>query len=373
MTRVVLCANNIDELGGAQRVVHVLAGGLQRRGHDVLVVGVTPFEPVHEWKESYPRRVLMSDPWPKKTTQNERTRSQLRAQAVASMVEILKGDVTEPAVIVTAQVWAMEILSDALSTVGPDVRARWSVIGQYHGSFAAAASGRDLTRVVRSYSSVSVFTALTEEDAQAFGRAGLNNVCALPNPLAFWPDAIDDRDEAGQRTLVYLGRLSEEKGVDLLLDAWSLVADQHPGWNLRIVGDGPLSAPLREYARALAGANRIEWIAATTSPQELLLDSDLLVLPSRTEGLPLALMEAQACAVPVVATDCSSGVRQLLGDWGVLAPRGDSRALAQALGTAMGDGAWREQAGRQARREMERYRLDHVLEEWEALLTRVTR
>lgn len=372
MTRVVLCANNIDELGGAQRVVHVLAGGLHRRGHEVLVVGVTPFEPAHDWQEGYPRDVLMSDPWPKKTTQNERVRSQLRAEAVASMVEILKSGPEQPAVIITAQVWSMEILGDALSTVGPDVRARWSVIGQYHGSFAAAASGRDLARVVRSYSPVSAFTALTEEDATAFGRAGLNNVRAMPNPLAFWPDAIVDRRNRDEHSLVYLGRLSEEKGVDLLLDAWSLVADQHPHWTLRIVGHGPLGQQLRDYAQDLAGADRIEWLAATTSPQELLLASDLLVLPSRTEGLPLVLMEAQACAVPIVATDCSSGVRQLVGDWGALVPRGDSRALAQALNSSMGDQMWREEAGLRGRREMERYRLDHVLAEWEALLAKVT-
>lgn len=371
MTRVVLCANNIDELGGAQRVVHVLAGGLQRHGHDVLVVGVTPFDPAHEWPEDYPRRVLMSDSWPKKTTQNERARSQLRAQAVGSMVEILKSVREEPAVIITAQVWAMEILNDALSTVGPDVRAKWSVIGQYHGSFAAAASGRDLARLVRSYSSASIFTALTQEDAAAFGRAGLNNTRAMPNPLAFWPDDIAERNVSRDKILMYLGRLSEEKGVDLLLDAWSLVADQHPHWTLRIVGEGPQEAQLREYARDLAGSNRIEWIPATTSPQSLLLQSDLLVLPSRTEGLPLVLMEAQACAVPVVAADCSSGVRQLVGNWGALVPRGDSRGLAEALSSAMSDEAWRQQARDRGRREMERYRLNHVLRDWEALLERV--
>lgn len=371
MTRIVLCANNIDELGGAQRVVHVLAGGLSRRGHDVLVVGITPFEPAHDWHESYPRRVLMSQVWPKKTTQNERTRAGLRAEAVAGMVEILKEGPDEPAVIVTAQVWAMEILADALATVSPAVRARWSVIGQYHGAFAAAASGRDLARVVRSYGSASTFMALTAEDAAAFGHAGLNNVRAMPNPLAFWPDAIDEPRAGGEHTLLYLGRLSEEKGVDLLLDAWSLVSDDHRDWVLKIVGDGPHRAQLRDHAQQLVGADRIQWHSATASPHEQVMQADLLVLPSRTEGLPLVLAEAQACAVPVVATDCSSGVRQLVGSWGALVPRGDSRALAQTLGTAMGDEAWRREAGRRGRLEMERYRLDHILGEWESLLARV--
>ena len=371
MTRIVVCANNIDELGGAQRVVHVLAGGLQRRDHDVLAVGMTPFEPAHRWDESYRRRVLMSQVWPKKTTQTERTRAALRAEAVAGMVEILKDGPDEPSVIITAQVWAMEIVADALATVSPAVRARWSVVGQYHGSFAAAAAGRDLARIVRSYAPVAVFTALTAEDAAAFGHAGLNNVQAMPNPLAFWPESVPHRGTQEEYTLLYLGRLSQEKGVDLLLDAWSLVSEDHRGWALSIVGDGPEAARLREESQRLVGADRIKWKSATTSPENELMHADLVVLPSRTEGLPLVLAEAQACAVPVVATDCSSGVRQLVGDWGSLVPRGDSRALARALGSAMGDPNWRLSAGSRGREEMERYRLDRVLDEWERVLSRV--
>jgi len=371
VTRIVLCANNIDELGGAQRVVHTLADGLQQRGHDVLVVGITPFEPAHRVSEHYPRRVLMSEIWPKKTTQNERVRAGLRAEAVAKMSDILKQESNEPSVIITAQVWAMEILNDALAAVSPEVRARWSVIGQYHGSFAAAASGRDLARVVRSYGLVSVFTALTAEDAVAFAEAGLNNVRAMANPAAFWPDTVTDLTSPRPRTLLYLGRLSREKGVDLLIDAWSLIADDHPDWTLTIVGDGPDVPALRAQSRDLAGADRITWQSATASPQELLLETDLLVLPSRTEGLPLVLVEAQACGVPVVATDCSSGVRQLVGQWGALVPRGESRELAQVLSRAMGDEAWRVKAGQHARQEMQRYRLDSVLDQWDKLLARV--
>lgn len=371
MTRIVLCANNIDELGGAQRVMHVLAGGFRRRGHDVMLVGVTPFEPAHQVDDGYERRVLMSVPWPHKTTQNERVRAGLRAEAVAAMVEILKGGDGEPAVLVTAQVWAMEILADALSVVGPAVRSRWSVIGQYHGSYAAAATGRDLGRIVRSYAPVTVFTALTSEDAQAFTRAGLNNAHAMPNPLAFWPDDVSDLSAREKRTLLYLGRLSHEKGVDLLLDAWSLVADQHPDWTLSIVGDGPRSLELREQALDLAGADRIGWHSAVTDPRSILLEADLFALPSRTEGLPLVVAEAQACGVPVVAADCSSGVRQLVGEWGLLVPRGDSRALAAALDVAMSDQDWRVTCGAKGRTQMDRYRLEVVLGEWERLIEQV--
>lgn len=378
MTRVLLCANNIDEVGGAQRVAHVLAGGLQARGHDVELVGVTPFEPRHDFGGAYPRTVLMSKPWPAKSIQTERVRNQLRAEAVSRMVELTKG-ADQPSVIVTAQVWAMEIVGDALAALAPAVRARWSVIGQYHGSFAAAASGRDLARILRSYASASVFTALTGEDADAFIRAGLNNVRVMPNPLAFWPDLPVDRTGVDARVLLYLGRLSHEKGVDLLVDAWSLISDRHPTWTLRIVGDGPQSEELVAQARGLAGADRIEWWGATIDPQAALMDSDLVVLPSRTEGLPLVVAEALACALPVVATDCSSGVRVLVGEGehaggveaGTLVHRGDSRALATALDAAMADAQWRHDRGHQGRVRMERYRLDSILDEWERLIGRV--
>ena len=372
MTRIVVCANNIDELGGAQRVVHVLASGLLARGHDVLAVGITPFEPAHHGDDGCPRRILMSKVWPAKTAQNERARAALRAEAVSGMADILTSGPDEPSVIITAQVWAMEILSDALAGLSPAVRSRWSVIGQYHGAFAAAASGRDLSRVLRAYSPVAVFTALTPEDGAAFTRAGLNNVRPMANPLAFWPEEVSDLTKRQRRSLLYLGRLSAEKGVDLLIDAWSLVADDHPDWTLSIVGDGPQLESLQAQALSLAGADRIEWKPPTISPQDVLRESDLLVLPSRTEGLPLVLAEAQASGVPVVATDCSSGVRQLVGDWGALVPRGDSRALAQGLGAAMGDQAWRVECGGRARTAMRRYRLDSILDEWEVLLARVT-
>jgi len=371
VTRVLVCANNIEELGGAQRVAHLLSDGLHRRGHHVTAIGITPYQPAHFTVADCERRVLMPDVWPRKSPQTERVRANLRSGAVSSMAEILKSIGDSRGVIITAQVWTMEILADALALISPQVREKWQVIGQYHGSYAAAASGRDLGRILHSYRDVSVVTALTTEDGAAFTRAGLNNVRAMANPLAFWPESVASHSDGEPPVLTYLGRLSQEKGVDLLIDAWSLVADRHPQWRLRVVGDGPMAGELREQAVTLAGAERIEWIEPTSDPAAQLMASELVVLPSRTEGLPLVLAEAQACGVPVVATDCSSGVRQLVGTWGRLAPREDSRALARVLDEAMSDGDWRREAGRRGRAEMDRYRLDTVLDEWDLLIDEV--
>jgi hypothetical protein len=103
--RIVLMANNIDEVGGAQRVVHVLAQGFAERGHDVEVVGVTPQPPVHEYPDepAYRRRVLMSEVWPTDSTQKE-LRARLRTEARERLTEVLASG--PPGVLITSQVWA---------------------------------------------------------------------------------------------------------------------------------------------------------------------------------------------------------------------------------------------------------------------------
>ena len=79
----------------------------------------------------------------------------------------------------------------------------------------------------------------------------------------------------------------------MLIDAWSLVADAHPGWKLQIVGDGPDRDRLHAQSVDLAGEDRIEWQETTDDPESVLSGADILVVPSRTEGLPLVIAEAQ--------------------------------------------------------------------------------
>lgn len=361
--RIILMANNIDEVGGAQRVVHVLAQGFAERGHDVEVVGITPQPPVHEYPDepAYRRRVLMSEVWPTDTTQKE-LRARLRTEARERLTEVLANG--PQGVLITSQVWAMEIAS------GVDLTG-WRTIGQYHGSFAAAAQGRDLRRVLDSYARCDAAVFLTSADARAWQQAGLNNAMALANPLAFWPE----HPVAGAtRTVGCVSRLSEEKGVLDLLDAWSLIAGDVPAWELLIVGSGPQEAQVRERAASLPG---VRMTPPVSDVQEVFDSLAVFVLPSRTEGLPLALAEAMACGLPAVATDCSSGVRVLAGDPAApaieLARRGDVPALAASIRFLIDDEEQRELLSHRARVRAAEFRIDGIIDQWEQLLTRLDR
>lgn len=381
-TRVVIAANTIDEVGGAQRVAHVVADGLARRGYAVDLLGIAPYLPPHDYPlDPRVRRVtLMSQEWPpppkdlgfrarhsRATKQRLATRSLLRAEAVAGLAALLADG--PPGVIVTTQLWAMEHLAEV-------PHDDWAVVGQYHSSFEAAAAGRDLARAVGLYADVDLVTLLTPADADAFRRAGLNNTTWLANPLAFWPAEPVAVRPGDTGTVMFLGRLAVEKGAGFLLSAWGLVAGEFPGWTLRLAGSGPDEKSLRKQAAGLAsGADRVQFSPPVADAEGLLREADLFVLPSLTEGLPLALAEAMASGLPCVATDCSAGVRMLSREGAAarVVPRADPAALGEQMAALMGSADDRAALGRQAREAVRLYRADLVMDEWEALIARVLR
>ena len=177
--RILIMANNVQELGGAQRVVHVLAQGLGSRGHDVVIIGVVPNQPPHVYESSptYDTVTLLDDVYPKDAV----ARLAHERLATERLQRLL--DDGPPGIVITAQLWAMEHLNRCRL-------AGWAVIGQYHSSFEAAQAGRDLPRAKAMYRDVDAFTLLCDEDASSFRAEGFNNVVTMPNPLAYWPSCI---------------------------------------------------------------------------------------------------------------------------------------------------------------------------------------
>lgn len=130
----------------------------------------------------------------------------------------------------------------------------------------------------------------------------------------------------------WVGRLSREKGPDVLLDALARV----PGVRASFVGDGPRAAALRSRARRLRVADRVRWHGVVPGAAALYAAFDVFVLSSRTEGTPMALFEAMAAGVPVIATRVG-GVPDVVGPLEArLVPPDDPRELAAAL-TAVRD------------------------------------
>ena len=188
------------------------------------------------------------------------------------------------------------------------------------------------------YPQVAAVVSLTEADRPKF--AALNpHTRVIANTSSLHADA--PALPAEPRVLA-VGRLQAQKGFDLLLRAWHVVVRHVPGARLRIVGEGPLGRDLASLSGELGVASSVEWIAPTDRIEALYREAAVFVLSSRYEGMPLALLEAQALGVPAVAFDCPTGPGEIVSEeTGIVVPAEDVPALAAAIVRLLRDPALR--------------------------------
>ncbi|MFF8291309.1 glycosyltransferase [Streptomyces sp. NPDC016309] len=156
--------------------------------------------------------------------------------------------------------------------------------------------------------------------------------------------------------VVCVGRLCRQKGQDTLLEAWYAVLDRVPHARLVLVGDGPDADALRATARHGGLERAVTFAGAVTDPAPWYRAADLVVQPSRWEGMALAPLEAMAAARPVLLTDVD-GARESLPpghETHCLVRPGDPAALGTALGALLRRPVLREALGRQAQRYVQR-------------------
>lgn len=153
----------------------------------------------------------------------------------------------------------------------------------------------------------------------------------VPTTLVYNPVDFSKCREAvaeHNRCLLFVGRLSEEKGVSVILDAVA-ASDE---WKLKVVGSGPQREALMQQAQALGITERVEFLGWQDNPWEQAKEADALVMASEYEAFPLAAIEAMACGLPVFSTPVD-GIIELVrpGENGFLFEKGNSGELAQLL------------------------------------------
>jgi glycosyltransferase involved in cell wall biosynthesis len=170
-------------------------------------------------------------------------------------------------------------------------------------------------------------------------------------------------------TLGFVGRLADEKGPDLLLEA----AARLPGCAVVLVGDGPDRARLERLATKLGLEDRTVFTGWSDDVRRLLPTFDIVVQPSRREGFGLTLVEAMLAERPVVAADVG-GVREVVvdGDTGLLVPPEDAAAVAAAAARLLADPEERRTMGAKGRaRALERFTADAMARRFAAVYARV--
>ncbi|MFH1057553.1 MAG: glycosyltransferase [Pseudomonadota bacterium] len=199
-------------------------------------------------------------------------------------------------------------------------------------------------------------------------------VLTLPNPIEPPPPPADlPRLWPAGPALIAMGRLDPQKNFPLLIRVFARVAAAHPDWRLVILGEGPLRAELTALAAGLGLAGRVHLAGRVADPFTHLRRADVFVMSSDYEGFPMSLLEAMSCGLPVVATDCCTGMREIVrpGEDGLLTPVGDADALALALAGLMQDPAQRAKLAAAVPQVCQRFGLIRILGLWDQLFGRV--
>jgi glycosyltransferase involved in cell wall biosynthesis len=218
--------------------------------------------------------------------------------------------------------------TDRLLCVSEAERAEGVAAG-LRGTWALAPNGVDLDRFDP------VRLPLQEQAREMLGLAEPNAAGEKPDgPLA-----------------LCLGRLCRQKGQDVLLEAWGPVPERVPGARLVLVGEGPDRAALEALAATLPNPSSVVFAGAAEDPRDWYAAADLVVLPSRWEGMALVPLEAMACGCPVLLTEVA-GARECLDRGEPLVPVDDPVALREALVARLADPVGCLSAGARARSRM---------------------
>lgn len=249
---------------------------------------------------------------------------------------------------------------------GPTAADRWGAAG----AAAVRALERRMLKRTACFSATSASTA-------ALLRELLGATPSIDLVYAGVPDDLFTLERRDSGALLYFGRLDVfQKGLDTLLEAFSLLAAAHPRLRLRIAGRGKDRDRVREMAERLGVEERVDLLGATTDEERrrLFAEAAVLAMPSRFEGFGMVAAEAMAAGVPVVAA-ASGSLPEVVDPphGGVLVPVSDPPALAAAIDQLLRDDAARAALAASARRSAERFRWDAVAAGHVRFLERIAR
>ncbi|MEU9283827.1 glycosyltransferase family 4 protein [Streptomyces sp. NPDC048275] len=225
------------------------------------------------------------------------------------------------------------------------------------------------TTLRRAYRRLDVITTVTEADAVAYRRKmrlpGVR-VEALPNSV---PDPVLPAADGTAKVVIAAGRLVPVKRYDLLIEAFALVAAEHPDWQLRIYGKGEEHARLRQLIESLGLYGNVFLMGAATPMEAEWVKGSIGAAASNFEPFGMTIVEAMRCGLPVVSTDCPYGPGEIIKDGvdGRLVPVGDHKAMGAALLELVRDDERRRQMGRQALENARRFAPVPVVEQAEHL------
>lgn len=228
-----------------------------------------------------------------------------------------------------------------------------------------------------SYPFADSVVALTQSGLRCFSSTVVKRGTAIPNavtvPKEFHGAALARVPEAARGVIFAMGRLTEQKGFDRLIEAFAIIAGKHPDWTLVIWGDGVLRKDLESLVREHKLGERVKLPGLTSEAYARMCEADLYVLSSRWEGWPMVVGEAMACGLPVISYDCQTGPAEIIkaGVNGCLVPPDNVAALAETMEKLIEDPALRRRLAVNATAVVEHLGQEKIMQRWKELIESV--
>lgn len=379
---IVFVLNEYNGHGGAQRVASILANDFVADGHNVKILSINEQQNQPSYfNDEIEVNVIHDDgyraPMEKalfphlksfkfKVVSKELKR---RRQLIKSRLKVEKffdqfGD--EMVYVIVIQVWGMQWLENLM------YRDNIKIIGQSHESFAAAYNSHRFKRILKYYKQTAKFLLLTEKDAAKFENLGFTNVGVLHNPTTYRKQQ-NAKKLWENKTFISVGRLIEDKGNDLLIEAFNKVKNQLPGWKLEIYGDGPDYKSLKLLIDIYNLQDRVFLKGRTENALEVYEQASILLLGSKAEGLPMTLIEAQSCSLPCISTDCAPGIKEIINEYetGLLATVGDADQFSRHMVRLAKDFNRYEAYSKNAYIESQKFERNYIKQQWYELFDEV--
>jgi len=234
-----------------------------------------------------------------------------------------------------------------------------------HSSFSAYNSVYKLIARIL-YKKITLLTVPTQDDSIYYSSQGIKN-SYLPNPLSFFPQ---NPSNLQNKVVLNVGRLTDDKRHELLINLWSMTKGKDKNWKLNIIGKGENAEKLKKLILTLKLEKCVFLLPTTKEIESEFTSASIFALTSKNEGFGLVLAEAMASGVPCISFNCPSGPKDIIADGitGYLIDEGDERSFVNHLDELMENENLRRTLGTKARIDIKRFDERTVSEKLNSLI-----